>query len=141
MFLTDQLAISVTPNDLVIGKGRTANFTAMATGISSVENNFMYQWMKRDSDSVSDKVSGVNGSVLSIPNVLESDGGSYYCIVTNEWGRMAMSNDVILSIFGMFSISYKSHYSMYKAFNYRINCLTICITISSPNFYTLILNL
>ena len=94
------------PNDLVIGKGTTANFTAMATGISSVENNFMYQWGKRDSDSLTDKVSGVNGSVLSIPNVLESDGGSYYCIVTNEWGRMKMSDDVTLSIFGMFSISF-----------------------------------
>ena len=94
------------PDDLVIGKGRTANFTAIATGISTVENNFVLQWQKRDSDSLSDKVSGVNGSVLSIPNVLESDGGSYYCIVTNEWGRMKMSDDVTLSIFGMFSISF-----------------------------------
>ena len=104
------------PDDLVICKGTTANFTVMATGISTVENNFVLQWRKRDSDSLSDKVSGVNGSVLSIPNVLESDEGQYYCIVTNEWGSTARSNDVTLSIFGMFSISYKSHYSMYKAY-------------------------
>ena len=104
MFLTDQLAISVKPDDLVIGKGRTANFTAMATGISSVENNFMYQWRKRDSESLPIKVSVVNGIVLSIPNVLESDEGQYYCIVTNEWGSTARSNDVSLSIFGMSSI-------------------------------------
>ena len=88
----------------MIGKGRTANFTAMATGISTVENNFMYQWRKRDSESLTMKVSGVNGSVLSIPNVLESDEGQYYCIVTNEWGSTVKSNDVSLSIFGMSSI-------------------------------------
>ena len=113
----------------------------MATGISTDKNNFMYQWKKRDRDSLSDKMTGVNGSVLSIPNVHESDGGSYYCIVTNEWGSTAMSDDVTLSIFGMFSISYKSHYSMYKAFKYRINCLTSYITISLPNVYTLILSM
>ena len=73
----------------------------MATGISTIENNFKYQWSKRNSKSLPNKLSGVNGEVLTIPNVLESDEGQYYCIVTNEWDRRVWSNNVTLSIFGM----------------------------------------
>ena len=50
-------------------------------------------------------MSGVNGTVLAIPNVLESDEGQYYCIVTNEWGRSVKSNDVTLIVEGT-TISY-----------------------------------
>ena len=89
------------PSDLVIGNGTDAKFTAMATGISTNKNSFVYQWMKRDSDILPDKVSGVNGTVLIIPDVHGSDEGQYYCIVTNEWGTSVRSNDVTLSIFGM----------------------------------------
>ena len=103
-FYTDQLTISIMPDELVIGKGTTANFTAMASGINTSESNFMYQWRKRDSDSLPDKVLGVNESVLIIPNVTESDGGRYYCSVTNEWGRSARSDEVSLSIFGMLQL-------------------------------------
>ena len=85
-----------------IGKGNTATFTAMASGIST--SGFMYQWRKRDSNSLPDKVSGVNNSVLTIPNVIESDGGQYYCTVTNEWDRSVMSDEVSLSIFGMLQL-------------------------------------
>ena len=98
------MSIRVVPNDLTIGKRRTANFIAIANGISTNESNFVYQWWKRDSNSLPDKVSGVNGTVLMIPNVLESDEGQYYCIVTNEWNRSARSNDVTVSIFGMLKI-------------------------------------
>ena len=61
----------------------------------------MYQWMKKDS-VLSNKVSGVNGPVLTIPNVLESDEGQYYCIVTNEWSRSVESGPVTLAVFGKF---------------------------------------
>lgn len=101
---TDQLAISVVPSDLLIGTGTTAKFTAMATGISTTNNNFMYQWKKRGSNSFPNKVLGINGKVLTIPNVQESDEGSHYCIVSNEWGRSESSNNVILSVFGMYII-------------------------------------
>ena len=87
-----------------IGKGNTATFTAMASGISTSENNFTYQWSKRDSGSFPDKVSGVRGIILTIPNVTESDEGQYYCTVANEWGRSVRSDDVTLSIFGMLII-------------------------------------
>ena len=60
----------------------------------------MYQWKKRGSNNLPDKVSGVNGAVLTIPNVLESDEGHYYCIVTNEWFKSEESNDVTLTVYG-----------------------------------------
>ena len=97
----DQLMITVEPDELVIGKGTNATFTAMASGINTSENNFMYQWRKRDSDSLPDKVSGATENVLTIPNITESDEGQYYCNVTNEWDTSVRSNDVTLSIFGM----------------------------------------
>ena len=45
---TDKLNVTVNPAELEIGNGTTANFTAIASGISTVENNFMYpvQFMK-----------------------------------------------------------------------------------------------
>jgi len=66
----------------------------------------VYQWWKRDSDSLPDKVSGSNKTVLKIPNVLDSDEGQYYCVVTNEWSRSAKSNYVTLSIFGWLKFMY-----------------------------------
>ena len=97
LFLTDQLTVRVMPDELVVGNETIAMFTAMATGISTIK----YQWKKRGSDTLPDKVSGVNGTVLTIPNVLKSDEGQYYCIVTNEWGRSVESDDVILTVYGM----------------------------------------
>ena len=99
----DQLMITIDSDNLVIGQGTTATFTAMASGINTSESNFMYQWSKRDSNSLPDKVSGATENVLIIPNVTESDEGQYYCNVTNEWGTSVRSNDVTLSIFGMSS--------------------------------------
>ena len=59
----------------------------------------MYQWRKRDGD-LPDKVLGVNRKVLTNPNVIESDEGEYYCIVSNEWGRSVESNDGSLTVEG-----------------------------------------
>ena len=97
---TDQLSISVTPTSPVIGKRGTAQFTATASGINM--RNFVYQWRKRHSSSLPDKVSGVNGAVLTIPNLVESDEGVYYCTVTNQWGNSKRSHDVTLSVIGMY---------------------------------------
>ena len=73
----------------------------MASGVNTSNSNFVYQWRKRDSNSLPDKVSGVNGSVLTIPNVTESDNGLYFCVVTNEWDRSLESANVELTAFGM----------------------------------------
>ena len=89
------------PDSLQVVIEGTANFTAMASGIKTDEGIFKYQWMKKGGHSLPDKVLMVNRTVLTIPNVLKSDNGSYYCIVTNEWNRSVESNTAILDVYGM----------------------------------------
>ena len=96
----DQLSITITSTGTTVGEGGTAEFTAVASGKG--KTNFKYQWKKRGSDSLPDKVSVVNREVLMIPNVLESDEGQYYCTVTNEWDRNMESNDVTLTVEGTY---------------------------------------
>ena len=98
LFHTDELSISIIPTDVMIVKTGTARLTATASGINM--GNFMYQWRKRGS-SLPNKVSGVNGAVLIIPNLVESDGGVYYCTVTNEWTNHERSDDITLTVGGM----------------------------------------
>ena len=95
----DKLSVQVKPNHSVTGKGRIVHFTAVASGISK---NFRHQWRKRGSNSLPNKVSGIDGTVLTIPDVLESDEGQYYCIVTNEWNRSVESDNIILIVQGMY---------------------------------------
>ena len=98
---TDNLSIRIESKNLVIGKGNTAYFNATANGISTDISNFMYQWRKRGSNSFPDKVSGINGPLLTIPSIAESDEGQYYCTVTNEWSRSVESDDATLTVYGM----------------------------------------
>ena len=90
----------VLPSKLEIGKGGTTRFTATASGIKTNNDIFRYQWMKRGSKSLPDKVLGVNETVLIIPNITESDEGLHYCVVTNEWDRSLRSNDVNFTVYG-----------------------------------------
>ena len=95
------MTVSITPNNLLTSKGTTAEFTAVASGVATSKNDFMYRWIKRDSNIFPDKVSGINGAELVIPETAKSDEGQYYCIVTNEWGRSVKSDNVTLAIYGM----------------------------------------
>ena len=97
--LTDQLSINITSPSLKVREGGTATLTATANGKNM--QNFKYQWRKRGSNSLPNKVSSINGTVLTIPNFLESDEGQYYCIVTNEWDRSVESNNITLILEGM----------------------------------------
>ena len=92
------LSVQVISTSLKIGERGVAEFIVTASGIN--RNNFMYQWRKRGNDSLPHKVSGVNQATLTIPNLIVSDGGEYYCIVTNEWGRSVESDKVILTVEG-----------------------------------------
>ena len=98
---TDKLTVIVKQSQSVVGEGRTAHFTAMGNGINTM--GFKYQWRKRDSDRLLDRVLSDTKEVLTIPNVLESDEGYYYCIVTNEWGRSVESDNVSLIVQGTYS--------------------------------------
>ena len=91
------MKISITSTVVVI-EGETANITATASGIHKM--NFIYQWGRRGGNGLPNKALGINGTVLTIPNVTESDEGQYYCVVTNEWGRSTASDDVNLTISG-----------------------------------------
>ena len=90
--------ISVTLTNPVVGERGTARFTATASGVNM--RNFVYQWRKSGS-LIPNKVSGVNGTVLTIPDLVPSDEGVYYCTVTNEWDNSVRSNNVTLSVKGM----------------------------------------
>ena len=94
----DQLSIKVQSKATIFDEGRIAYLTATASGIN--ENNFKYQWRKRGSINLPKKVAGVNGVVLKIPYLTESDEGQYYCTVTNEWGRSKGSNHLTLIVKG-----------------------------------------
>jgi len=96
---TDQLSISIVPNYLVIREGETAQLTAIANGIN--KGNFVYHWKKKGSKNLPNKLSGVNETILTIPDVIKSDEGQYYCIVTNQWNRSVKSYDVTLDVSGM----------------------------------------
>ena len=60
----------------------------------------MYQWRKRGSDFLPNKLLSVNETVFTIPDLGISDQGNYYCIVTNEWDRSIVSDDVTLIVKG-----------------------------------------
>jgi len=98
IFHADHLSISVTPNSPVVGERGAVQFTATASGVNM--RNFVYQWNKRNG-SLPSMVSRVNGTVLTIPNLVPSDKGVYYCTVTNEWGNSVRSDDVTLSVIGI----------------------------------------
>ena len=74
----------------------------------------MYQWRKGDSSSLPNKVSGVNGAMLTIPNLVKSDEGVYYCTVTNQWGNSERSYNVTLSVKGTYNkLSYSGRSRVY----------------------------
>ena len=98
------LAAKILHEKVDIGKGRTANLTVMATGVSTKETHFKYQWRRNDT-GFPDKVSSINESMLIIPDVSESDAGQYYCTVTNEWDRSVNSEFVTLTVYGMQSLN------------------------------------
>ena len=100
LLTTDQLFINVTPTSSIVGEGATAIFTATASGINN--ENFIYQWKKKGNGNLLIDVLEGNGTVLRIHNSIKSDEGQYCCNVTNEWGRSVKSNDVTLTVTGMY---------------------------------------
>lgn len=101
---TDQLIINVLPSSSEIHEMETARLNAIASGINKI--NFIYQWRKRGSDILPDKVVGVNETAFTIPDLSISDQGDYYCTVTNEWDRSVESNNVTITVKGNYFIIY-----------------------------------
>ena len=83
--------MTVTPSSQRVDVSQTAKFTATASGVG--EETFTYQWKRRGVD-----IQGETESTLNITNVTKSDGGTYECIVTNEYGdRGACSVELKIS--------------------------------------------
>ena len=99
-FHTDQLSVNVSPPNAAFSAGETAQFTATASGVRMA--TFTYEWRKRGSRRLPNKVSGVYEQVLTIPNLVDSDGGLYYCTVTNEWNSSVVSDDIALAVEGTY---------------------------------------
>ena len=60
--------------------GNQAAFTIQATGTQPLN----YQWERTIGDANDvEKISGANGSTLTIPSVQKSNEGSYHCTVSN----------------------------------------------------------
>ena len=104
-FLLDQLAISIVSDHSLVNKGETVQFTATVSGIGTLR----YQWRKRGVDKLPDKVIGDDTLVLKIPDIDESDEGQYYCIVTNKWNKNVESNQINLTIYGMYVAMLAKH--------------------------------
>ena len=79
---------------LVKGNMLQLNITADGPG----KTNFTYQWKKRGSKSSPNRVNGKDTSKVTINSVVSSDSGSYYCVVTNQWGNMTTSNDATVTV-------------------------------------------
>ena len=124
IFHTDQFSISITSdietvmgNKFTTGESATVTFTAIVNSI--YKNNFTYQWQKRR-NRLPDKVSSVNEAVLTIPSVLKSDEGKYYCTVTNEWGRNVKSKDVTLSVKGKKIMCKSTYVAMLYSIGFKL---------------------
>ena len=95
----DEINIIQHPEDVLVGEGGRMMLTITAEGPGS--DLFTYQWKKMGSNSLTRRrASGGNTTQLVITSVTTSDRGSYYCIVTNQWGRMVESMRATVKILG-----------------------------------------
>ena len=95
----DLLFINATSNNFLKNETETVQLTVLADGVK--KESFVYQWRVKNKNDLPDKVIGVNGTVLTIPNLVKADEGEYYCTVTNEWGRSMESNAVRVTVSGI----------------------------------------
>ena len=70
---------------------RNVSFITMVTGVGY--NDFTYQW--RHNGAI---ISGETEDTLMITNVMETDGGDYECIVSNQFGDVDTSDNVVLVV-------------------------------------------
>ena len=99
-YFVDQLLITNASRNRMVGEGDTVQLTVTASGINM--RNFKYKWSRMgDHLQSSGRVHGVDSATLTIHGVLLSDGGLYYCNVTNEWGNSMRTGDIMLTVKGV----------------------------------------
>ena len=82
-----------------MSEGGTVTFIAASTGITD-KKQLIYLWKKNGRNRLPNKVSGRRSAMLTIPNLMKSDEGQYYCNVTNEWGNSVKSEYITLTVQG-----------------------------------------
>ena len=65
-------------------------FTTRVSGVG--KENFSYQWRHNGED-----INGETSNTLTIDSVTEIDGGTYECVVENEYGDYSTSSTYVLS--------------------------------------------
>ena len=101
----DYIVITHHPqSDITLAKGNMLLLSVTADGPG--RNYFKYQWKKRGSISLPDRVKGKETSNITISSVTPSDSGSYYCVVTNQWGNMIESNDASVNVLRKSHVSF-----------------------------------
>ena len=102
---TDYIIITQHPQiGITLAKGNMLQLNITANGPGKTD--FRYQWKKRGSNSLPNRVNGEDTSKITISLVTPSDSGSYYCVVTNQWGNMTTSNDATVIVLCKFCYYY-----------------------------------
>lgn len=93
--------IAIQPSNQTVDPGEDAVFSCTATAESGTGITFTQQWYKDGSPlSNSSKYSGVNTNTLTVHDAEESDEGDYYFQVSNNFGGVATTNTVTLTVTG-----------------------------------------
>lgn len=86
-----QVTVTVTPANAQVCSGDSVIFTANAAG----GNNFKYQWYK---GTPPDGVPETNETAATLTvSATDAEAGSYYCVVSNDFGCTGTSNTVEFS--------------------------------------------
>lgn len=105
---TDYIIFTQHPQSVTLATGNMLNLSVTAIGPGN--NNFTYQWKRRDDASLPSRANGIRTSNLMITSVTTSDSGSYYCIVMNQWGITRQSSDALVNVWCKLFSFYNSHF-------------------------------
>ena len=94
------LEIITDPQNRLIPVGSTVSLTCT----SSVSSGVTFSWTHAGSDVTGQSTSTGNTSILTIPNVMRSDAGSYVCTVRSG-SLSVMSDRGTLTIYGKWCLS------------------------------------
>ena len=82
--------MTVNPASQRVVVTQTAKFTTTVSGVG--KEKFTYQWRLNGKD-----INGEANDILIIDSVTKNDGGTYECLVLNEYGDCVTSNICELS--------------------------------------------
>ena len=109
------MSITVSPLNQTVSEGGVVTFTATASGIKTRSGDFEYEWWKLSNGQQFIMVE--RKKYLKIQNIKIKDGGSYNCIVSNEWDNEMISEFVHVIVTGKPQRTY-DNYSSFINYNW-----------------------